>query len=113
MTPISCPAVTPNALFLLGGITMIWKKILATIIVLAIVAGGVYLLFAAGGGNMRGGEGDGGALAAPNARMIVTLTVWGGSAFITGFGLRDMIGRAAATRQRNRLKTLAQQQVRH
>lgn len=92
---------------------MIWKKILATIIVLAIVAGAVYLLFAAGGGNTRGSEADGGALAAPNARLIVTLTVWGGSAFITGFGLRDVIGRAVATRQRNRLKALAQQQVKH
>ena len=90
---------------------MIWKKILATTIVLAIVAVAVYLLFVAGGGNARGGVG--GLLAEPNARMIVTLTVWGGSAFITGFGLRDVIGRAVAARRRSRLKTSGQQQVKH
>ena len=87
---------------------MVWKKILASIVVIAIVLGGVYFLFTAGGGNSRGGQGG---LASPEPRMIVTLVVWGGSAFITGFGLRDVIGRVVATRQRNRVKSV--QQVNH
>jgi len=92
-------------------VKLIWKKIVATIIVLAIVAAGVYLLFTVGGGNTRGGQG--GALAEPSVRMFVTLAIWGGSAFITGFGLRDVIGRAAGARQRRRLKAMSQQQGQH
>ena len=84
---------------------MVWKKIIVSIIVIVIVLAGVYFLFTTGGGNSRG---NGGGLASPGPRMIVTLTVWGGSAFITGFGLRDVIGRVMATRQRNRLKSTGQ-----
>ena len=87
---------------------MVWKKIIASIIVIAIVLAGVYLLFSAGGGNSRG---DQGGLASLEPRTIITLTVWGGSAFITGFGLRDVIGRVMATRQRNRMRSM--QQVNH
>ena len=83
----------------------IGKKILALIIGLGLVVLFVYGLFLIGGGaaNTRGGD-QGGGLGSIDARMIITLTIWGGSAFITGFGLRDVIGRIMATRQRNRLK---------
>ena len=65
----------------------------------------VYGLFLMGGGATGvGGNRGGGGLASPSARTIITLTVWGGSAFITGFGLRDVIGRVVGTRQRNRSK---------
>ena len=80
------------------------KKIVATIIVLAIVAIATYGLFALQGSNANRGDEGGGVLGAPNVRTIITLTVVGGSAFITGFGLRDVIGRTVAARQRSRLK---------
>ncbi|OLD12891.1 MAG: hypothetical protein AUI97_05680 [Crenarchaeota archaeon 13_1_40CM_3_52_17] len=78
-----------------------------TIIVLAIIVIATYGLFSLGGGNTRGG--NEGGFRSLNARTLVTLGVVGGSAFITGFGLRDVIGRAVATRNRNRLKSLQEQ----
>lgn len=82
----------------------IGKKILASIIFMALIVLFVYGLYLLGGPvNARG---EGGGLESLNARTIITLFVWGGSAFITGFGLRDVIGRIAATRQRNRLKAV-------
>lgn len=83
------------------------KSVVATIIVLAIVAIAAYGLFALGGGNGRGGNESG--FRSLNVRTLVTLTVVGGSAFITGFGLRDVIGRIVATRQRRRLKSTQEQ----
>lgn len=56
-----------------------------------------------GSGANQFGNNEGG-LGPPVLRTIVTLTVVGGSAFITGFGLRDVIGRAVGRRQRNRTK---------
>lgn len=74
------------------------KKILATVIVLAIIVIGAYVLIASQP-NPRGGEGG---LASPSVRTFVTLTTVGVSAFITGFGARDLISRAIATRNRMR-----------
>ena len=71
------------------------KKILATVIVLAIIVIGAYLLLS-NQPNQRGGEGG---LASPSVRTFVTLTTVGVSAFITGFGARDVISRAIATRK--------------
>jgi hypothetical protein len=79
----------------------IWKKALATIIVLVIIATGGYVLLSSQP-NQRGG----GVLASPPIRTFVTLTTVGVSAFITGFGTRDVISRAIATR--NRLKAARQ-----
>ncbi|OLE91295.1 MAG: hypothetical protein AUF79_05405 [Crenarchaeota archaeon 13_1_20CM_2_51_8] len=79
------------------------KSVVATIVVLAIVAIAAYGLFSLGGGNMRGGDESG--FRSLSVRTVVTLAVVGGSAFITGFGLRDVIGRTMAMRQRNRLKS--------
>jgi ABC-type molybdate transport system permease subunit len=78
------------------------KNVASTIIVLAIIAIAAYGLFSLGGGAESG-------FRSLNARTLVTLAVVGGSAFITGFGLRDVIGRAVATRNRNRLKFLQEQ----
>jgi hypothetical protein len=83
------------------------KNVVTTIIVLAIIAIAAYGLFSLGGGKTRGGDESG--FRSLNARTYVTLVVVGGSAFITGFGLRDVIGRAVATRNRNRLKSLQEQ----
>jgi type II secretory pathway pseudopilin PulG len=83
------------------------KTVASTIIVLAIIAIAAYGLFSLGGGNTGGGAESG--FRSLNARTLVTLAVVGGSAFITGFGLRDVIGRAVATRNRNRLKFLQEQ----
>ena len=90
------------------------KKAVATIIVLLVIAVvGYFLISSASTGGGRGGNnGDNGGLGSIDARTIVTLTVMGGSAFITGFGFRDVIGRAVAARQRARLKS-GQQPVRH
>lgn len=86
------------------------KKIVATIIVLAVIAVvGYFLVTSAASSGARGGDGG---LGSGSARTIVTLTVMGGSAFITGFGFRDVIGRAVAARQRARMKA-GQQPVRH
>jgi len=79
------------------------KSVVVTIFVLAIVAIAAYGLFSLGGGNTRGGNESG--FRSLSVRTIVTLAVVGGSTFITGFGLRDVISRAVATRQRNRLKS--------
>ena len=88
----------------------IGKKIVATGIVLAVIGVvGYFLITSAASGGGRGGDGR---LGSDSARTIVTLTVMGGSAFITGFGFRDVIGRAVAARQRARMKA-AQQPVRH
>ena len=70
------------------------KKILATVIVLVIMGISGYLLLSSQP-NQRGG----GVLADPPARTFVTLTTVGVSAFITGFGARDVISRAIATRK--------------
>ena len=79
------------------------KKIVATVIVLAIIAIGAYVLIATQP-TQRGGEG---ALASPSVRTFVTLTTVGVSAFITGFGARDVISRAIATRNRMRAASQA------
>ena len=83
------------------------RSVAATLIVLAVIAVVAYGLFSLGGGNTRGGNESG--FRSLNARTLVTLAVVGGSAFISGFGLRDVIGRAVATRNRNRLKSLQEQ----
>ena len=72
------------------------KKILATVIVPAIIVIGSYVLLSSQP-NQRGG---GGGLASPSVRTFVTLSTVGVSAFITGFGARDVISRAIATRNR-------------
>jgi hypothetical protein len=79
------------------------KKIVATVVVLGIIAIFGYVLLSSSQTNQHGG--DEGGLASPSARTFVTLTTVGASAFITGFGFRDVISRALATRNRNRLKT--------
>jgi hypothetical protein len=83
------------------------KSVVVTILVLAVIAVAAYGLFALGGGNTRGGNESG--FRSLDARTLVTLSVVGGSAFITGFGLRDVISRAVATRNRNRLKSHQEQ----
>jgi hypothetical protein len=80
------------------------RSVVVTIIVLAIIVIAAYGLFSFGGGNGRGGDESG--FRSLSARTLVTLAVVGGSAFITGFGLRDVISRVVATRNRNRLKSL-------
>ena len=82
----------------------IGKKILAVVIALSIIGIVSYGLLSQT--NQQGGEGG---LRSPSVRTFVTLAVVGGSAFITGFGLRDVIGRAVATRNRNRLKSAQEQ----
>jgi hypothetical protein len=77
-------------------------KILATVIVLGIIAISAYVLVSSQP-NQRGGEGG---LASPSVRTFVTLSTVGVSAFITGFGARDVISRAIATR--NRMKASRQ-----
>ena len=81
------------------------KKTLTAIIVLGIIAIGAYVLLSSQL-NQRGGEGG---LASPSVRTFVTLTTVGASAFITGFGFRDVISRAIATRNRNRMKATQDQ----
>ena len=77
------------------------KKILATVIVLAIIVIGAYVLLSSQP-NQRGG-----VLASPPVRTFVTLTTVGVSAFITGFGARDVISRAIATRKRMKAARVA------
>ena len=77
-------------------------KILATVIVLGIIAISAYVLVSSQP-NQRGGEGG---LASPSVRTFVILSTVGVSAFITGFGARDVISRALATR--NRMKAARQ-----
>ncbi len=84
----------------------IGKKILAAIVGLGIIGIVVYGLLFWGSGSMNGDETG---LRSPEVRTFVTLAVVGGSAFIIGFGLRDVIGRAVATRNRNRLKSAQEQ----
>jgi len=79
------------------------KTVVVSVIVLAMILVVAYALFWLGGGNI--GAGNAGGFRSINARTLVTLGVVGGAAFITGFGLRDVIGRAVAARQR-RLKSL-------
>jgi hypothetical protein len=76
----------------------VWKKILTIVIVLSIIAITAYVLVSSQP-NQRGGEGG---LASPSVRTFVTLVTVGGSAFITGFGFRDVISRALATRAQMR-----------
>ena len=82
----------------------IGKKILAVFIALSIIGIVSYGLLSQT--NQQGGEGG---LRSPSVRTFVTLAVVGGSAFITGFGLRDVIGRTMAIRKRNRLKSAQEQ----
>ena len=72
------------------------RKILATVVVLAIIVIGAYVLLSSQP-NQHGGETG---LASPSVRTFVTLSTVGVSAFITGFGFRDVISRAIATRNR-------------
>ncbi|HEV2120937.1 MAG TPA: hypothetical protein VGS11_12645 [Candidatus Bathyarchaeia archaeon] len=83
------------------------RSIVVTVVVLAIIAIAAYGLFSLGGGTARGGNESG--FRSLNVRTLITLAVVGGSAFITGFGMRDVIGRVVATRNRNRLKSLQEQ----
>ena len=76
------------------------RKVLATVIVLAIIVLGAYVLLASQP-NQRGA-----GLASPSVRTFVILSTVGLSAFITGFGARDVISRAIATR--NRMKASRQ-----
>jgi hypothetical protein len=76
------------------------RKILAIVIVLAIIVIGAYVLISSQP-NQRGG-----GLASPSVRTFVILSTVGLSAFITGFGARDVISRAIATR--NRMKAAGQ-----
>ncbi len=72
------------------------KKILASVIVLAIIVIGAYVLISSQP-NQRGAEVG---LASPSVRTFVILSTVGLSAFITGFGARDVISRTIATRNR-------------
>jgi hypothetical protein len=76
------------------------RKVLTVVIVLSIIVISAYVLLATQP-NQRGG-----GLASPSVRTFVTLTTVGVSAFITGFGARDVISRAIATR--NRMKAAQQ-----
>ena len=78
------------------------RKILNIVIVLAIIVISAYALISSQP-NQRGG---GGGLASPSVRTFVILSTVGVSAFITGFGARDVISRAIATR--NRMKAARQ-----
>ena len=71
------------------------RKILTTVIVLAIIVISGYLLLS----SQLAQRGDGDVLADPPVRTFVTLTTVGVSAFITVFGARDVISRAIATRK--------------
>jgi len=70
------------------------RKVLAAIIVFAIIVIGASVLISSQP-NQRGG-----GLASPSVRTFVILSTVGLSAFITGFGARDVISRAIATRNR-------------
>ena len=72
------------------------RKILTIVIVLAIIVISAYVLISSQP-NQRGGEVG---LASPSVRTFVILSTVGLSAFITGFGARDVISRAIATRNR-------------
>jgi len=76
------------------------RKVLAAIIVFAIIVIGASVLISSQP-NQRGG-----GLASPSVRTFVILSTVGVSAFITGFGARDVISRAIATR--NRMKAARQ-----
>jgi len=76
------------------------KKILATVIILTITVIGACQLLSTQTSQRGGNTG----LASPSVMTFVTLTTVGASAFITGFGFRDIISRALATRNRNRMK---------
>jgi hypothetical protein len=72
------------------------RKILTIVIVLAIIVIGAYVLISSQP-NQRGGEVG---LASPSVRTFIILSTVGVSSFITGFGARDVISRAIATRNR-------------
>jgi len=76
------------------------RKVLAAIIVFAIIVIGASVLISSQP-NQRGG-----GVASPSVRTFVILSTVGLSAFITGFGARDVISRAIATR--NRMKAARQ-----
>jgi hypothetical protein len=88
----------------------IMKKAVATIVVLGIIAVFGYVVFsmAQSQAGQRGGN-TGGFLASDNVRTFVTLGVVGGSAFITGFGVRDVISRALAARKWMRMRAVREQ----
>ena len=79
----------------------IGNKILVSVLALVIIIIAGYG-FLGSQSNQRGGNES---FRSPGVRTIVTLAVVGGSAFITGFGFRDVIGRAVGRRMRNRLKS--------
>ena len=79
----------------------IGKKILVSVLALVIIIIAGYGLLDSQS-TQRGGDESG--FRSPGVRTIATLAVVGGSAFITGFGFRDVIGRAVGRRMRNRLK---------
>jgi hypothetical protein len=87
------------------------KKAVATIIVLVIIAvfGYIVLTMAQSQGGQRGSDQGGGFLASDNVRTFVTLGVVGGSAFITGFGVRDVISRALAARKYMHMRAAREQ----
>ena len=74
------------------------KKILVSVLALVILIIAGYGLL---GSQSNRREGDESGLRSPGVRTIVTLAVVGGSAFITGFEFRDVIGRAVGRRMRN------------
>jgi hypothetical protein len=77
------------------------NKILVGVLALIIIIIAGYGLLGPQSNTRGGNEG----LKSPDVRTIVTLAIVGGSAFITGFGARDVIGRAVGRRMRNRLKS--------
>jgi len=87
------------------------KKTVAAIIVVGIIVvfGYIVLTMAQSPAGQRGGEQDGGFLASDNVRTFVTLGVVGGSAFITGFGVRDVISRALAARKYMHMRAAREQ----
>ena len=88
------------------------KKAVATIVVLGIIVVFGYVVFsmAQSQAGQRGANQDS-FLAADNIRTFVTLGVVGGSAFITGFGVRDVISRALAARKYMRMRATREQKI--
>ncbi len=80
----------------------IGNKILVGVLALVIIIIASYGLV---GTQSNPRVGDETGLRSPGIRTIITLAVVGGSAFITGFGARDVIGRAVGRHMRNRLKS--------
>jgi len=84
------------------------KRAVASIVVLALIGlGGYFLMSQSAAQGVRGGDGGdgGGSFGGLDLRTLVPLMVIGGSAFITGFGFRDVIARTLAARHRSRIKS--------